>query len=171
MRSSYELFLKNIVCAEVGVSRAENAINMMGTLPLAHFYLIDNYDVNNSTFQYGKVFTPEEREEFIADVRKRLEPFSGRCTLLVEDSHAASKQFSDAFFDYVYIDAQHDEANVLIDLISWYPKVKPGGIIAGHDAGVPGVQKALGIFFDGRFNIGGAGEVRYASEDWWTVRA
>ena len=35
--------------------------------------------------------------------------------------------------DFVYIDANHNYECVKEDIEHWYPKVKVGGIIAGHD--------------------------------------
>jgi len=45
----------------------------------------------------------------------------------------ACKGFLDAYFDFVYIDADHTETAVYADLNAWYPKVRPGGVLAGHD--------------------------------------
>jgi predicted O-methyltransferase YrrM len=36
-------------------------------------------------------------------------------------------------FDFVYIDARHDYASALEDIRDWWPKVRRGGILAGHD--------------------------------------
>ena len=44
-----------------------------------------------------------------------------------------AEKFEDGFFDYLYLDADHSKKSVLADLKYWYPKVKNGGIIAGHD--------------------------------------
>jgi predicted O-methyltransferase YrrM len=41
--------------------------------------------------------------------------------------------FADGSLDMVYIDACHRYDDVLSDLERWWPKVKPGGILAGHD--------------------------------------
>lgn len=46
-----------------------------------------------------------------------------------------SKCFQDESLDCVYIDANHAYEAVLNDMDAWYPKVKPGGIFAGHDYG------------------------------------
>ena len=46
---------------------------------------------------------------------------------------SACSMFSNETFDIVYIDAVHQYDNVKRDIISWLPKVKKGGIIAGHD--------------------------------------
>jgi predicted O-methyltransferase YrrM len=48
-------------------------------------------------------------------------------------SVAASKLFADNSLDFVFIDANHELKYITEDLHSWYPKVKKGGIIAGHD--------------------------------------
>ena len=37
------------------------------------------------------------------------------------------------YFDFVYVDASHDRIDVLMDLHLWWPKVKNGGVMAGHD--------------------------------------
>ncbi len=51
--------------------------------------------------------------------------------------------------DLVFIDTPHDYDSVIADLKAWLPKVKPGGIIAGHDycPQWPGVAKALDEMF------------------------
>lgn len=41
--------------------------------------------------------------------------------------------FEDNVLDFVYIDAAHDFNNAILDIIHWEKKVKPGGILAGHD--------------------------------------
>ncbi len=35
--------------------------------------------------------------------------------------------------DFVYLDARHDYASVLEDLGQWSEKVRPGGVLSGHD--------------------------------------
>jgi len=45
----------------------------------------------------------------------------------------AAATYADASLDLVYIDGAHDTASVLADCAAWWPKVKPGGVMAGHD--------------------------------------
>jgi beta-1,4-mannosyl-glycoprotein beta-1,4-N-acetylglucosaminyltransferase len=51
--------------------------------------------------------------------------------------------YTDNSLDMVFIDALHDYKSVKADLIHWYAKVKPGGIIAGHDFMYPDVNRAV----------------------------
>lgn len=55
----------------------------------------------------------------------------------------ASKDFKDRSLDLVYIDAEHDENSVRLDIQIWKNKVKKGGILAGHDSDLPYVRTIL----------------------------
>jgi hypothetical protein len=61
----------------------------------------------------------------------------------------AAKKFKDESLDFVFIDASHEYEDVKEDIKAWLPKVKPGGILAGHDYYVegtdwfPGVKQAV----------------------------
>lgn len=50
-------------------------------------------------------------------------------------SELAAEMFPDHYFDMVYIDARHECEFVDEDIGFWYPKVREGGIISGHDYG------------------------------------
>lgn len=49
--------------------------------------------------------------------------------------------------DFIYIDGNHQYTSVKEDLTTWATKIKPEGIIAGHDYGWHPVRKALDEFF------------------------
>jgi SAM-dependent methyltransferase len=56
-----------------------------------------------------------------------------------QPSARAANSFEDESLDFVMIDGAHDYASVRDDVRAWLRKVKPGGVIAGDDAGWPGV--------------------------------
>ena len=59
------------------------------------------------------------------------------------DSVEASKCFADNSVDFLFLDGAHDYDSVKRDLAAWIPKVKKGGIMAGHDFGHPPVKQAV----------------------------
>lgn len=65
-----------------------------------------------------------------------MKPFDEYVTLKCESSEAAAR-FPDGFADFVFIDANHTREFVRRDIDAWLPKIKPGGIIAGHDYNYP----------------------------------
>jgi hypothetical protein len=48
-------------------------------------------------------------------------------------SDEAAREIPDGTLDFVYLDARHDYESVKEDIALWYPKVKAGGVLAGHD--------------------------------------
>lgn len=48
-------------------------------------------------------------------------------------SHEIAKQLPNAYFDAIYVDADHHYDAVLRDLVCYSDKLKPGGIIMGDD--------------------------------------
>ena len=76
-----------------------------------------------------------------------------RVGLLRAYSPAAAKEFADGWLDFVYVDANHSYPAVAADLHAWWPKVRPGGFLAGHDyvdgvigGSVYGVKTAVADF-------------------------
>jgi len=69
--------------------------------------------------------------------------------------------------DFVYIDAEHTYDACKADLHAWYPLIRPGGVISGHDyGGFPGVTRAVDEFFAER-GLELHTDVEYF---WWGVK-
>lgn len=71
--------------------------------------------------------------------------FGQRSTLLRLSSVLAAGTVSDATQDFVFIDADHREDAVAADIKAWRSKVRPGGLLCGHDYSprFPGVVSAV----------------------------
>lgn len=93
--------------------------------PWAHFADSGYIDINNHS--------NEKFEEIHARAVEQLAPFGDRSRIVREPSPEAAAQFRDGQFDFVFIDAQHQYLGAKKDLEAWWPKVRPGGILAGHD--------------------------------------
>lgn len=62
-------------------------------------------------------------------------------------SDRAALELSDNSYDFIFIDGLHTYEQVLKDCQNFYPKIKDGGLFAGHDYNViEGVKKAVNAF-------------------------
>ena len=97
----------------------------------------------------------ESFEKIYQEAKDNTQDFSDRAKIIRDLSINASLMFEDHSLDLVYIDADHSYNGCLLDIKTWLPKVKPGGIICGHDyldANIPvigefGVKSAVKDFF------------------------
>lgn len=71
----------------------------------------------------------ETRDEFI----KNIEPVSGWVYVITAVSWEAAKFYEDRSIDFLFIDAAHDKDSKVKDIKAWLPKIKHGGVMAGHD--------------------------------------
>ena len=62
------------------------------------------------------------------------------------DSNEAAEYIDDDSLDFIFIDAYLSGQQAKNDLDVWYPKVKDGGIFAGHDWDCIDVQIAVNNF-------------------------
>ena len=128
---------KDIVGVEIGVLRGENAREIMSEYSeIKHLYLVDSY--KNSYSEYTKAL-------------EILRQWENKLVWCIDDSVNASKDFEDNFFDFVYIDGDHSYDGVKRDIYAYWPKVKKGGAISGHDynprwESMKGIIKAVDEF-------------------------
>ena len=144
---------QDIVGVEVGVCRGENIWELLRACPnIKKMYGVDPwkaYAINKlnrpPNFQ---TITQAECDEWRDRALELLaQPIKqGRVELLRKQSLDAAKQFSDGFFDFVFIDGDHSYKAVLADLETWYPKVKPGKIFSGHDFRLRDVDVREAVF-------------------------
>ena len=110
-----------------------------------------------------------EHEVNLRAAEARLGRFSERSTLWRMTSRDAAARLPNGCLDFVYLDARHDQQSVTEDLRCWYDKVRPGGLVCGHDylngdlpEGTFGVKAAVDEFFARKGLL-----VRSTSDDEW----
>lgn len=83
--------------------------------------------------------------------------------IIVGNSVDIAKQIPDKSLDFVYIDAGHTLKDIQEDYAAWWPKVRDGGIVAGHDYG----NNGFGIkkFIDDLRSKGM--HIRLTTDDFW----
>lgn len=76
---------------------------------------------------------------------ENMASFAGKVLVnpIRKPSTDAAKLFLNASLSFVFIDADHTYPSVYADIRAWLPKMKPGGILAGHDYERDGVCRAV----------------------------
>lgn len=97
-------------------------------------------------------WTSPEGWPMIEKFKHCMEPLDGLYRYIQSGSADAARHFADASVDFVFLDADHVYPRVYEDIHAWLPKIRPGGIIAGHDYNEPhgGVIQAVNEIFPGR---------------------
>jgi predicted O-methyltransferase YrrM len=120
---------------EVGTHRGVFAAAFLDAWEGQRLYCVDPWSVPPG--YEGQVETladsDGDRDRDFAGCREALARFGDRAVFIRETSAAAAPMFAPESLDLVYIDGDHREAAVAADLRAWWPRVRPGGVLAGHD--------------------------------------
>ena len=118
---------------EVGVWKGHSA-SLIGEVVKrqgGHLYCIDHWRGSEGT---GLVAEAEKHDIYSAFEHNMKElDLWGCITPMKMDSETASSEFKDGSIDFFFLDADHRHKQFLDDLTNWTPKMKPGGIMCGHD--------------------------------------
>ena len=120
--------------AEIGVSRGKYSLFLLTHWRGAKLYSIDPWHESMEYRTAEGVPVPQATQDAIyAEAVAVLAPFGARSVILRQESVRAAEQFQDGALDFCFIDGNHEYESVKKDLEAWFPKVKRGGIVAGHD--------------------------------------
>ena len=159
---------------EIGVRDGKNAEDMLSVAK--EVYLVDPY----ATYFEGRLIAYEEQGIYKRAMMMKLAPYGDRIYIFNTESTKAANLFPDRLFDYVYIDGDHSYEAVSKDLELWYPKVRKGGVLAGHDF----VKDYMGVM-EGVTNFANANKLKVMSmkqdgsgiwdniemADWWVDKS
>lgn len=128
------------VGAEVGVLKGKYSKWLCSKIRGLKLYLIDAYV---SYPEYSEFRTQEDMDSYEKEARERMAKFDAH--FIKKFSMEAVKEIEDNSLDFVFIDANHCFEYVLDDIREWSKKVRPGGIVSGHDYSkhMFGVKKAV----------------------------
>lgn len=111
------------VFVEMGCYKGKSTCYMIdkiiGSNKKISFFVVDNF----STEGYVK-------DEFLSNLGEE------RCKymhFIEKDSVVASEDFSDKSVDFIFIDTDHRAIQLKREITAWIPKMKPDGVVSGHD--------------------------------------
>ncbi len=140
----------NAIAVEVGVQGGGFAAFMLKKTNPKKLFLIDCWHHQDPNVYDDEEANVEEdlQEQLYQETKKRFAKDS-RVVIMREFSKDAVTKFADESLDWVYIDANHSYEAAKEDIDLWWPKVKKGGMLSGHDYAVRpsfGVVQAVNEF-------------------------
>ena len=115
--------------AEIGTSKGSYASILARCNPECEIYCVDPWETYNDLTDWTDEVVLNEYWE-IAKARLSKLP---KVHIIKEYSMNALHNFDDESLDFVFIDANHAFPYVAEDVYFWSKKVRPGGIVSGHD--------------------------------------
>jgi len=123
--------------AEIGCLTGNNAKALLQQRPNMTLLMVDPWaeaDPNyKATGDYMTRWGPGQWQNVYKKAMSQTQFAHHRREVIRERSVEAAKQVEDGSLDLVYIDANHSYEGCLSDIQAWLPKIKPGGVLSGHD--------------------------------------
>jgi predicted O-methyltransferase YrrM len=127
--------------AEIGTHRGEFAYKLLERWRHGFLYCVDPY---RGGYDDDDPASHGDRAKDRHDAHTRLQRFTRRSRFIETTSMDAARHPDLNDLDFVYVDAKHRFTDVLNDLTTWWNKLRPGGILAGHDIVCPGKSDPWG---------------------------
>lgn len=125
-----QLLPSNPIVAEIGCAEGLFSLEILQKWNPKLLYMVDLWE-SHPEFP-GDAGSPQEwHTKNFEEAMQRVKGYP--VEVLRGPSVAMAQYVKDGSLDCVYLDACHSVDCVTADLKAWYPKVKNGGIIAGHD--------------------------------------
>lgn len=162
---------KNLIGAEIGIGDGYHASFFLSELDIDFVFLIDPHVAFENM---RRVWTPEEVGRWEKNAHINLDKYKHKIRWIKEKSTDAAKFVPDNSLDFVYIDGNHDYEFVVKDISLYYPKLKMGGLLSGHDYDYESVKRAVNEFVHKenlRLHLEDMGPGQYGGKrfkpDWW----
>lgn len=127
--------------AEIGVFRGSLS-SLLLARPDLHLTMIDSWEGDGAAYvdpnsDWHGGLSQARQDNFLRTAIALTDFANDRRLLLRGRSLDAVSEIADASLDFVFLDADHSAVALAADIAAWAPKVKPGGILCGHDFANP----------------------------------
>jgi hypothetical protein len=142
--------------AEVGVFAGRMSAALLKGHPNLRLVMVDSWEGGGKAYQgdsgdFHAGLNQVQQDGAYAEARRATSFAKIRRRILRERSTEAAKRTGLTNLDFAFLDADHSEDGCRADLAAWWPKIKPGGWLCGHDYDNPqfpkfGVKRAVDQF-------------------------
>lgn len=124
---------------EVGTNQGDFASIFLDTWKGELLYCVDPWDNPPDYIRQARTLGGDgnRNNDFIA-AKRALRKHNSRVEFLQMLSSEAAKWRANNSVDFIYLDGNHEPPYVEQDIRLWWPKLRSGGILAGHDIVMPG---------------------------------
>lgn len=151
-----------LVGVEIGVFSGLNAMSILKTLPIKKLYLVDPYKK-----YIGKHNKYHDTQLQYEQAKEQLKEYKDKIEFIRLESEIAIDKIPDNL-DFVYIDGNHLYPFVKRDIQMYYPKVKKGGVLGGHDFYYIWPRLIVAVI---SFCIREHKMLHQKYKDWWVVKS
>jgi hypothetical protein len=151
-----------LVGVELGVYEGGTSAALLKALPDLHLIMIDpwcEWGPDSSYHRDPKMGKNDNKQwaAHRAEAISAVDPYRERTQIIQATGDLACFMFEPGQLDFVFIDANHRYDEVRQDIDEWLLKIKPGGLLCGHDYGgrQQGVKQAVDEAFGDRVTTPG----------------
>lgn len=163
---------EGLVGAEIGVYDGTTSAALLNGLPRLRLWMVDPWRPYAGDSELGAL-DQAAFDRALARAEWWTLAAAERRFILRKPSLEAAERFAAESLDFAFIDANHLYENVCADLRAWWPKIRRGGVLAGHDYGIGrdaagrwGVRRAVD-----EFCVDAQRTVRVGQDGvWWVER-
>lgn len=137
--------------AEIGVFKGQMSALLLHRLPALTLYMVDSWapteaqpEAYRACGDYHAMLPAEKQERCYRQTLEAVRFALDRAVILRMDSIEAARRIDDHSLAFAFIDGDHSYEGCAADLVAWAPKVKPGGILCGHDYDHP-IKTGFGV--------------------------
>lgn len=136
---------------ELGIFEGNLSEFLLRELPRLRLWMVDRWRSPKPGERYYedpyiRLVDQERMDQALLRTVRVTEFASDRRIILLGDQVCAASCVADGSLDFVFVDSDHSEAGTLEAIDAWWRKLRPGGLMAGHDLdypGFPGVRQAV----------------------------
>jgi hypothetical protein len=151
------------VGVEIGVFKGRLSSRLLACDPCLFLYMVDPWaEVTSGSWSETDDalarFTQDQHDNAMKQTIEAVERFKDRHEILRMTSLEAAGRFAAESVDWVFIDGDHSYQGCSADIDAWWPKIRKGGILSGHDyrtdkAGFGVIQAVDEAFKDVRLGL------------------